>query len=281
MNLCLAACGLFVASTVSAQAWSEHAHSAIGEIAQVWLNPKAAETVDEILSRRSLASVAPWADDERDADSATRDWHFVDMPLDTDTYDPAKHCAPGPNGDCALAEIERLRNQLRCAPTLEEKATAIRFAVHIVGDIHQPFHTVRDNYGENEFHVGVFIGGVRCTGKCQISAEATNLHEVWDNVLLERAAWSWGETVDRIEAGWLASDEAKMPGIDGGTPVDWLIETHKLARDAFGRVPANRVLDESYYDAELPVIDRQLGLAGLRLARFLNEAYASDECPVP
>jgi hypothetical protein len=28
------------------------------------------------------------------------------------------------------------------------------------------------------------------------------------------------------------------------------------------------------------VIDRQLGLAGLRLARFLNQAYAARTCPV-
>jgi len=31
----------------------------------------------------------------------------------------------------------------------------------------------------------------------------------------------------------------------------------------------------------LPILDRQLGVAGLRLARFINDAYASDRCPVP
>jgi hypothetical protein len=31
----------------------------------------------------------------------------------------------------------------------------------------------------------------------------------------------------------------------------------------------------------LPVLDQQLGLAGLRLARFLEDAFGSDLCPVP
>jgi hypothetical protein len=28
----------------------------------------------------------------------------------------------------------------------------------------------------------------------------------------------------------------------------------------------------------LPTLDRQLGVAGLRLARFLNDAYGSNKC---
>ncbi len=42
----------------------------------------------------------------------------------------------------------------------------------------------------------------------------------------------------------------------------------------------DNVLDDAYLTASAPVIDRQLGMAGLRLARFLNEAYASKRCPV-
>jgi hypothetical protein len=45
-------------------------------------------------------------------------------------------------------------------------------------------------------------------------------------------------------------------------------------------LPTNHVIDDDYYGKVLPVLDRQLGLAGLRLARFLNDAYASNTCPV-
>ncbi|MCP4309203.1 MAG: S1/P1 nuclease, partial [bacterium] len=225
----LAVCGLVIASTFPAQAWYDYGHSTVAEIAQTRLNPTAAAAVNKILSGRSLASVADWADEYRESHPETRNWHFVNMPIDVDVYDPAKHCVPSRYGDCAIAEIERLRNDLRCAPGPKDKATALRFAVHFVGDLHQPFHTVAENHGEHSVHVGVFVDGVRCTGGCRTPAMSANFHEVWDSVLLDKAAWSWGGTVDRIESGWLASDEAKTPGIDGGAPVDWLIETHELA----------------------------------------------------
>jgi hypothetical protein len=44
--------------------------------------------------------------------------------------------------------------------------------------------------------------------------------------------------------------------------------------------PSNHILDEDYLNKAKPIIDRQLGVAGLRLARFLNEAYGSTQCPV-
>ena len=65
----------------------------------------------------------------------------------------------------------------------------------------------------------------------------------------------------------------------GGTPVDWALETHKAARTVWNLLPPSRVLEDDYFQKVLPTLDRQLGLAGLRLARFLNEAYGSKACP--
>ena len=42
------------------------------------------------------------------------------------------------------------------------------------------------------------------------------------------------------------------------------------ARCAALQLPASRIVDDSYYAKILPTLDRQLGLARLRLARFLN-----------
>jgi hypothetical protein len=43
-------------------------------------------------------------------------------------------------------------------------------------------------------------------------------------------------------------------------------------------LPANHVMDQTYYDAA-PILDRQLGIAGLRLARYLDAAFAPNACP--
>jgi nuclease S1 len=92
--------------------------------------------------------------------------------------------------------------------------------------------------------------------------------------------WDWGAYVDRLESQWLQSAEAREPGIDGGTPRQWALATHAAAKIVWHRLPANHVLDDAYYQDVLPIVDRQLGLAGLRLAHFLNEAYGARTCPV-
>ena len=93
--------------------------------------------------------------------------------------------------------------------------------------------------------------------------------------------FDWGAYVDRLEQGWLKGPDAQKSGIDGGTPADWAVETHAAAATVWELLPPNHVIDDDYYRKVLPVLDRQLGVAGLRLARFLNEAYGSSVCPAP
>ena len=90
--------------------------------------------------------------------------------------------------------------------------------------------------------------------------------------------FAWGSYVDRLEQGWLKTPAAQKPGIDGGVPADWAVETHAAAQTVWNLLPANHVIDDAYSQNALPVLDRQLSVAGLRLARVLNDAYASSEC---
>ena len=46
---------------------------------------------------------------------------------------------------------------------------------------------------------------------------------------------------------------------------------HKAARFVWDELLKNHFVDDAYYAKVLPTLDRQLGLAGLRLAGFLNE----------
>jgi hypothetical protein len=59
--------------------------------------------------------------------------------------------------------------------------------------------------------------------------------------------------------------------------VQWAEETHQAARFVWDQLSDGHVVDDTYYAKVLPTLDRQLGLAGLRLARLLNEANG-DSC---
>ena len=79
--------------------------------------------------------------------------------------------------------------------------------------------------------------------------------------------------IRRLAGGW-----AEAKGVDGGTPAEWAEETHRAARYVWEKLPASRIVDDAYYAKILPTLDRQLGLAGLRLARFLNDVQAPGQC---
>jgi len=283
-SILLAAAITFVL-VAKAMAWGQEGHSIVAEIAQTRLSAGAEQVVRRLLKGHSLASVASWADDERDARPATAGWHFVDIPLDVETYDPARDCA---KGDCIIAELNRLRSDLRCA-TDNAQLEALKFAVHFVGDVHQPLHTVLEKRGGNDIPVDVFMRGLAACATCTAAHTATNLHATWDTNLIEKTVWNWGAYVDRLEKGWLTNSpeaQAEDPAtnheaIDQDTFRNWAEESHKVARPVWYLRPADDVLDDRYLRDVLPMLDRQLGLAGLRLARLLNEAYGSNRCPVP
>jgi nuclease S1 len=267
-------------------AWGQEGHSIIAEIAQQRLSPLAAQMVAGLLKGRSLASIASWADDVRDTRPETTQWHFVDIPLDVPTYKPARDCKMNPEmGDCIIAELGRLANDLRCTSG-EAQAEALKFAVHFVGDIHQPLHTVAEKHGGNDVAVDVFMRGLATGPSTPVAHTPTNLHVVWDSTLIQKTTWAWGAYVDRLEAGWLTSPEAQAedptrnPTLpDADALRNWAEETHKAAHTVWYLRPADDVLDDRYLRDVLPaVLDRQLGVAGLRLARFLNAAFGSA-CP--
>ena len=263
-----------------ALAWGPEGHSIVAEIAQRRLSPAAAALVANLLgSGHSLASIASWADDIRDERPETFNWHFVDIPINVPAYNSERDCvANKKSGDCIVPELARVQNDLSCAAD-DKKVEALKFAVHFLGDIHQPLHTVDELTGGNEIKVDVFMRGLTCTAKCEPRHVPSNFHAAWDSDLIKAAVWDWGHYVDRLESGWLRSAEATRPGIDGGTPEQWAVETHGFAPTVWSSRPADNVLDDRYFRDVLPILDRQLGVAGLRLARFLNDAAEATCTP--
>jgi hypothetical protein len=62
----------------------------------------------------------------------------------------------------------------------------------------------------------------------------------------------------------------KLASANAGTPEQWANESVRLAGAAW--VPDGTNLDEQYYQMEIKVVDRQMALAGLRLAKLLNNS---------
>ncbi len=275
--------GICVAALVAlmplsqAWAWGQEGHSIVAEIAQRRLNEPATAAVSKLLERGSLASVASWADDIRNDNKPTGNWHFVDIPIHSDHFDRARDCEPNEErGDCVVAKLERLKSELRCGTDDFAKRDALKFAVHFVGDVHQPLHTVLEERGGNGIEVTVSMRGL--VSKDVPPPETDNLHAVWDSTLIKKTVFAWGAYVTRLEIGWLKSPEAKAT--DKTNPADWAVETHKVAQSVWALTPANKTLDDDYFNKTLPSSSANSASRACGSRASSTRLTASTECPV-
>lgn len=276
--LTLVVSGVLVFPIQQAVAWGEEGHSIVAEIAQRRLNTAASNMVSELLGpHNSLASWSSWADGVRSRRPETANWHYVDIPRDSNEYNADRDCADTVKGDCIVKALARARNTLACSTDLDAKRDALRFAVHFVGDIHQPLHAIKEESGGNGLKVQGEIHGATCKSQCQLGTlDSANLHMVWDTTLIRRTVYDWGSYVDRLEQGWLKSEGFQSQVADE-TPTDWALQSHALALLVWNPtlIASNGTLNDAYYTSVLPILDQQLALGGLRLAHFLNEAAGS------
>jgi hypothetical protein len=262
MRISRSAVVLFVVTvSLNAYAWGPRGHAITALVAERHLTPAAAAQVDDLLDGQSLADVASFADDVRNSRPESAPWHFADIPISVDTFSAARDCPAQPSEvghACVIAAIDHYRAVL--ADATQPRATraeALKFVVHFVGDLHQPLHSADNNdRGGNQVQVR-FLGA------------STNLHKLWDSGLINRAKIpDNNDYADHVEELF---EEAEIPQITAGTPIDWANEAHRLAITNAYRIPPSKTLGTAYVRRNLPVVDDQLMRGGLRLARVLNE----------
>jgi len=275
----------FVAVTVTAwvalfpqtaAAWGPQGHRLVALVAAERLSPAARRQVERLLPDAGLADVAVWADDMVADNAQTAPWHYVNLPVDATGYDRDRDCPRQPNvragsrndrwRDCIVDRIEYHRQRVADASLdRADRATALKYLVHFVGDLHQPFHAVGVARGGNEIPVVAF-GSPDCPRPDGSSAPC-NLHGLWDSLLIRHRGLSDRQYLSDLTAK-IRSE--RWDRVEQGTPESWALESFALAQD--GLLPARGAADEAYYRRHIPVVDRRLALGGIRLARLLNEA---------
>jgi hypothetical protein len=249
-----------------ALAWGSEGHHIIADIAEQYLQPATAEQVHELLALEhvtTLAAISMWADDIRTQRPETAPWHYVNIPINPPdgtppAYDARRDC---PTGDCVVAKIGAFEAALRnkAAPP-RQRLEALKFLVHLVGDINQPLHCAdSQDRGGNDVHVD-FMGW------------RTNLHAVWDSGILA-AAHIRDERAYALElAHSISAFEAEK--WRSGTPADWADDSYGVARNLiYGVWPHDPgVLSDSYEQKGIYVVQVQLEKGGVRLAAVLNDA---------
>ncbi len=252
LPLCAVLFGIWAAST--AQAWGPKGHRAIALLAEQRLEPAAAIAVRNLIGPESLVDVSTWADAIRsDPDwSRAGPWHYVNIP-DGQTYERSRK---NPRGD-AYSKLKEFVETLRSGTaTKEEKAIALKWVTHLVGDLHMPLHVGRDeDRGGNDIE-GLWFG------------RETNAHQIWDSHLIDATDYSFSELAESIDRRISVSIEpGPVPDFDL-----WMEESLAYRDRAYALPEPNFAGTYRYIFENLGLAEQRIKQGGLRLALTLNYA---------
>jgi hypothetical protein len=257
-------------------AWGKTGHRVIAAIADTQLSGLARAHIREILGgAESLDEAATWPDEMRSApgdfwQKMATPWHYVT--LNGIIYDHA------PSEGDALEALSRFRHTLQDPnASLTDKQLALRFVVHLVGDLHQPLHVGKCcDKGGNDVKVTWF-------------GKPTNLHASWDSAIVDDEQLSFSELAGKLNRHISSADVVAWWDIN---PRDWISESAQYREQIYANIPAPKLpkdrklkkgevplpdLSYDYVYKFTPVMERRLSQAGVRLAAYLNDIYAEPQ----
>lgn len=267
---------LMFVGTASAAAfgWGADGHRAIALRAQERLSAHASAEVRRILGTEPMERASTWPDelrkpgrteDEGEARQfneqfpGNRTWHYLNMPLGSGTYNPQ---AVGARTDDPVqvmkACISTLQGHKPDGYTYMSEKQALKWLVHLVGDIHQPMHVgsgyyaqaqdsdrwdlvsdpqlvegLRNDKGGNDMQlVGERRGG---------DEGRTNLHKYWDTNVVRKIGHDSSEVVASLDSGAFQPDFWEKVQVGSATlaqttPESWATDTLGVAARAYSRL---------------------------------------------
>lgn len=246
---------LALAATMSmhhAGAWGVQAHQTIALAAQGALSPAARAQVDRLLASEpgsTLASISTWADEHRGRTTAS--WHYLNFPADGCDYVRPRDC---PDDGCIVEATKRQLDVLASPVGDHQKLLALKYVVHLVADAHQPLHAgYAADKGGNTYQVQAFGKG-------------TNLHALWDTILVKRI----DADADALALRILDLRPAVPERAIDASVATAVGESCRIVHDP--TFYPSHILDETYVSRWSPVILSRMNVAAMRLAALLNAA---------
>jgi len=273
--------------TPSAHAWGPTGHRVVAEIAQRHLTPAARVKVNQILGGRTLADVANWPDELRSDPrfDKYKPLHYATVPNGVASYRDAQK---DPCGDVVVA-IDAFSAFLRtgkrtdlysvkgltdksdgtgkgaCNPQETEPITpdtALRFLVHLMGDLHQPLHVGGTDLGGNKVEVE------------WMDRWKTNLHSTWDDEMVDYERFDYVQYARFLDR---ASRADAATWLKGDT-ISWADEAVAMRPQLYlfpddSGTPSVHKISYKYTGAQRDRMRQQLLKGGLRLASVLNKIF--------
>jgi hypothetical protein len=283
------AAALAAFSCPPAQAWGDLGHEITALIAYRHLSPAARAALDAMLASDTdtltagdFPGRATWADKYRNTHRETAAWHFVDIEIDKPDLDdacfgfpvllPKQLASQGPAQDCVVNKIDQFAAELKNPATPPaERLLALKFLVHLIGDLHQPLHAA-DHHDRGGNCVGLIP-----PQDAQDDRGVQTLHAYWDVSVVDALGQSAARIADQLDTRLNSAD---IKNWTQGSPRSWAMETFDLGRlDAYALASpptcqsgGSVTLSPAYRAQAEKDTAIQLQKAAIRLAAVLNGA---------
>ncbi|KAJ5682301.1 hypothetical protein N7462_005466, partial [Penicillium macrosclerotiorum] len=268
--------------------WGDLGHRTVAYLAEKYLDDHGTQLFEELVvpnDKFDISDASVWADKQKFKKPYTRPWHYIDA---HDTPPDACHVsyeADCSEDGCIISAIENMTNQVQ-DQSLEkaQRADALKYLMHFIGDLHQPLHVEDKCRGGNDIHV-CFDG--RCPQK-------KNLHGVWDTDIPHKLnglkqtpkhndqkepAVKWAEKLFQSQGVRPLQAECSDIKRPLKCPMIWAAESNRLNCDFVFKNGIDWLHDndlgEEYYEGAAPIVEAQILKAGIRLAVWIN-ALAAD-----
>lgn len=245
--------GLVMIGHHSGFAWSNKGHKIIVEIAKSHLDRHVIEQVDHYLGGMSWEAAACWMDELHDIKQYKHmnSWHYVNFEKDK-TYVKTKD-------DDVITKLEFCYRMLqyKTIQPIETMNETLKMLFHLIADVHQPLHCGYASDRGGNMVVVKFLD------------KDSNLHKVWDSEIIDAKKIDiWGCTKSLVGMNLSAKRKAEMEKMD---VLAWVMECRTLLPEVY-KVTDGKI-DQKYIDANAKLIERQLAIAGLRLAAVLKQVF--------
>lgn len=260
----------FMFLSYSNYAWNSLGHRLVAQIAYDHLNEVTKkklmlynQAVDHSFASNSLMWGAVWLDTlHNPGQRYLKEYHYIDLPF---TLDMTPTKAPAlVNAVTAYTDaLNVLKNE---KTSLEEKGLSLRIILHVIGDLHQPMHTISQFSASHP--QGDKGGNLYELKKNPI---ATNLHAYWDRgggLLLTKKKYRVAQLRRRahtIEKKWPCDTKNSLD------PRIWAQESHKIAKEYAYLLKEHHKPTKNYQHLVRRISESQIAIAGCRLARVLNQ----------
>ena len=290
MATCMRTLSIFFLATLCsiprASCWGVLGHRTVAYLAARYVTPEAKIYIADLVNHQDISEAALWADKIRYIPSFaySKAWHYIDA-----QDDPPRQCGLNFTRDClpdAGCAVSALVNQTGRVNDLSldhwDRGQALRWVLHLIGDIHQPLHTEAEDRGGNEIPV-------------RFHGRHTNLHSVWDTAIPEKhagradgmvAASIWAERLYEADPDPDNSLTDECQDLDDAQTCAllWAGDANKFVCEYVLKDDVEGVkgmdLAGEYYEGAVPVVDEMIAKGGRRLGAWLNalaDQYAEDK----